>query len=509
MGRVTIVVLLLAITTAFLAAWCFRVQTGVFPGESSYRFCVSNYYMLIMYVVQRNMIEVGSLLPFAAVITVMIYKRYVIPLSIDGRLDIRCVLIGGVVFLNSLVSIIVCTDYYDSPFLIKGDRIEAFRDPFPGFAADLEHRVNPVISFLVSLNTHPSSSTSRIPENLLTPINSLQKTTIPPPPNDQKSVILIVIESFRQDVVFNLHHNKYVMPNLTRLAREGTFFKRAIANSTHSDYSDPTIVSSLYPLRKPYPYYYQKNEPWPKTLLHDHLKDYGYKTAMVSSQNETWSNMHLFYGSVEIDYFVDARSSDDSKVHFESGDYFDKWTKEIQLGGKVDDAITRQVALDWIKQREINKQKYFMLINFQTSHFPYIVPGGQQGPFHPAGVDSSEGFTQLSEENIERIKNSYYNALNYVDGQIKELVSHLEDSGHRDSTIVVITGDHGEAFRESGHIMHAAYPADTVLNTGIIINCPEAYRIKSRRVPCGGHRHCSTISGLIKIFRPIQPFSGP
>lgn len=75
-------------------------------------------------------------------------------------------------------------------------------------------------------------------------------------------------------------------PHLNRLAKQGVQFTRAYTQSTHSDYADVCIVSSLYPLRKTRHHYYSASDPWPKTLIYDLLKPLGYVTAIFSSQNE-------------------------------------------------------------------------------------------------------------------------------------------------------------------------------------------------------------------------------
>lgn len=87
------------------------------------------------------------------------------------------------------------------------------------------------------------------------------------------------------------------MPHLNKLCRSGRRFTRAYAQSSHSNYADPALFSSLYPLRTRYHHYYSRSDPWPKTLLYDVLKSLGYATALYSSQNEGWGNMDAFLES--------------------------------------------------------------------------------------------------------------------------------------------------------------------------------------------------------------------
>jgi len=58
------------------------------------------------------------------------------------------------------------------------------------------------------------------------------------------------------------------------------------------------------------------------------------------------------------------------------------------------------------------------------------------------------------EADIGPMKNRYVNACHYLDTQIARVLAHLRDQSLLDSTIVIITGDHGEEFMEKGRWGH-------------------------------------------------------
>ena len=261
------------------------------------------------------------------------------------------------------------------------------------------------------------------------------------------------------------------MPQLSALARSGRFFPNCYANATHSDYSDPCILSSLYPARSERPHYYRRDDPWPKVLLPDPFKRAGYGTAMFSSQNEAWSNMHLFYESGDFDVFFDSRTYKGSSLP-EKG-YFTRWMNETgQIAGKLDDAVTMEHAINWIQGRE--KRPFCMAMNLQASHFPYERPDGVKGPFEPGVINFSAGFTNYPSDKAHIVQNAYFNSLQYVDMQIGRLVEFLDSSRLRADTILVITGDHGESFHEDGICGHGRFPVEAVLKVGLIVNYPKA-----------------------------------
>jgi len=294
-----------------------------------------------------------------------------------------------------------------------------------------------------------------------------------------RSVILITVESLRADVIGLRIGGQAVMPCVSELAESGTFFPRCYSQSTHSDYSDPAILSSLYPLRTPYAHIYQKGSPWPAVRIYDELKAAGYSTAMFSSQNEAWSNMHLFYESPHLDVLFDSRLADSRTYSFGE---LQEWSELTGLAGKLDDAVTAEAALKWITTQQAIGCPFFLSLNFQTSHFPYRRPDGGTGPFQPAGVPAESSLLVQDQEDAERIRNAYYNALHYVDSQVARIVEACSQPGQSLAPLFVITGDHGEAFGENGVWGHGGAPLDMTTRVGLIVSCPQ--RIAPRIDTC-------------------------
>lgn len=116
-----------------------------------------------------------------------------------------------------------------------------------------------------------------------------------------------------------------------------------------------------------------------------------------------------------------------------------------------------------------------MLQNFWSDPYPYHRPDQKAGPFQPSAGPDIASFDRYSDPQAKLLRNSYYNALRYVDDQIGKLVEYLEMTGRRRNTIIAITGDHGEAFKENsfGYGTHAGYPLEAVLRTGLVLNCPD------------------------------------
>jgi hypothetical protein len=62
--------------------------------------------------------------------------------------------------------------------------------------------------------------------------------------------------------------------------------------------------------------------------------------------------------------------------------------------------------------------------------------------------------------------------MEYLDQQIGKLVSTLKNAGKYDSTMIIITSDHGQAINEHGYMLHSTYLYDELVRVPLIIKYP-------------------------------------
>lgn len=276
---------------------------------------------------------------------------------------------------------------------------------------------------------------------------------------NRANVILITVESMRHDVVGLQHQGREVMPQVDALARDGVQFTRAYSQTTHTDYSTAALYSSLFPLRTERHLYFHPNDPWPKTLFYDVLKPMGYATAIISSQNEGWGGMDSFLKTPHLDLFYDPEHG---AVQPQGELSFDN----------LPDAQTMDKAIAWITEQGEHKRPFFLGLNLQTSHFPYKLPPDAEKIFQPSTIDFPAGFFTYPAGKVEVIRNAYYNALHECDRQIGRLVQTLRANGQWSHSIIVLGGDHGEAFYDEGYTSHAREPIEPVIRTACLVCAP-------------------------------------
>jgi hypothetical protein len=273
------------------------------------------------------------------------------------------------------------------------------------------------------------------------------------------NVIVVLVESLRRDVLFSQTDAVATMPQLESLAQEGAFFSRHYSSSSHSSYSDISVISGIYPLWGNRIHIYPKQAPdYPRPRIYDVLTAIGMDAAIFSSQNENWGGMLDYLQSDALDIVYHAGE-------LTSGE--DLLGRSLPLnGGKGFDRDTIEVALNWMHSREV---PFFAYLNLQGSHYPYYFPDSEIRPFGEEFDGADLNFLNLPPEVIPIVRPRYRDSLYYIDQQLGHLVSELKKTGRWNNTLIIVTGDTGQAFGEHGFTGHARDLYDEVVRTPLIL----------------------------------------
>ena len=146
------------------------------------------------------------------------------------------------------------------------------------------------------------------------------------------------------------------------------------------------------------------------------------------------------------------------------------------------------------------RTQYFAYLHFIDLHAPYVPPNhlrGRYGPDTPASrervFDSWRVFRnevnfrgrELSEADLEALSARHDETLLFVDEWVGGILDDLRASGRYDDTMIVLLGDHGDAFMQHGFIAHAMPPFDELVHVPLIVKLPgnaQAGRRESRMV---------------------------
>ncbi|MFA4960768.1 MAG: sulfatase [Candidatus Pacearchaeota archaeon] len=266
--------------------------------------------------------------------------------------------------------------------------------------------------------------------------------------------IVIMLESVSADHIGYYGYERSITPNIDSFGEKSFVFTNAYSASSHSDYSQPSFLSSRYCLVNDI-----RNgfEDYPREFIWDILKRKNYSTAYISSQNDFWADMINYYNFKNLDFY--SHSATDGIFDYGIGN-----------AKKDYDEKTVNLSLAYLKNVS---EPFFLYINFQATHYPYSYPEGN-GLFLPDKDDSI--YTHLfyiAPEDYDSNLNRYDNSLFYADKQVGKLLNYLEAESYFNNSVIVLTSDHGETVENiRGHIRHGYGVYEEEVNVPLMIYVP-------------------------------------
>jgi len=125
--------------------------------------------------------------------------------------------------------------------------------------------------------------------------------------------------------------------------------------------------------------------------------------------------------------------------------------------------------LDYLAARD-RARPFFLYMFFESPHAPYEFP--PETAVRTPYLDDLDYLTMDLTRDIEKIENRYWNAVRHLDTQLDRVFAALETEGLLDSTIVVVTGDHGEEFLEKGRWGHNSEFDEEQIRVPLALHAP-------------------------------------
>ena len=334
---------------------------------------------------------------------------------------------------------------------------------------------NPEWAFVSSLfQTSRPMITDHIPPeylaDFLSPDKTVHSTARPAmfdsrdlgPQKPPLNVLMVVMESVgaRRLHLYGAPYND--TPELDALARHGLVFDRIYVSQTITSAAMAALFCSVYP----YHGWFTVSRYAPDLRvpgLPEILANRGYRTAFIHSGQ-------LFYDHND-DFLTNHGFKDLEAEHRD----FDS-PRDEELVGK---------AVDWIKADP--SKPFFLALWTQDTHHPYLATSNDD--YH------------VSDPSLNRELNTVHS----TDALIGRLARQLDRMGLSDNTLIVVTGDHGEAFGEHGQLIHGftVYEEESripllIANPQLIPNRVDITRV-GRQIDIA-----PTILSILGIDEPIE-----
>ena len=281
---------------------------------------------------------------------------------------------------------------------------------------------------------------------------------------NKSNVILIVIDALRPDHLSCYGYKRHTSPNIDRLSEEGVRFTRAIAQSSSTQSSLPSIFTSTYPSLHGMAVKHLKPSKL-KTIVQI-LNQNGYTCGLISN--------HPILNLIDI----------------KQGFSFIKISKK-RKDFNAEELVG--IAVDFIKGNS-DKNPYFLYLHFFGTHKVYTAPAPydekfmgdefmpepKHVPICPEGVmDTAIGCIALNTDitDCNRHIAIYDGVLAYVDAQIGRLIKAVRNMQYDKNTVVVITADHGEAMGEQNYYFEhsGGFVCEACIRVPLIIWSPALF----------------------------------
>jgi arylsulfatase A-like enzyme len=260
-----------------------------------------------------------------------------------------------------------------------------------------------------------------------------------------------------------------VSPRLDALAGDGTVFERAYAQASWTLPSTASILTDRYPPRER-----QDRMRVDGETLASRLHAAGVATAAFSENPLVTADLGFTTGFETFhEYFpkqlLDARPRDYPRV-----------SSQVT----VDDAVA------WLGANRA--RPFFLYVHLLSPHCPYPAPAPFGGRFDPdyggdiQGIPDTlmrinEGILAITPRDLEHLRLQYEENAAYGDHQLGRLLDAVDALGLRRRTLVVVLGDHGEAFREHGVLLHSTTLYDEMIHVPLVVRFPaSAGRVPAR-----------------------------
>ena len=262
-------------------------------------------------------------------------------------------------------------------------------------------------------------------------INITNGGTLNYPKNDLKykenhnkpNVLMIFIEGARFDML-----EPEVMPNLDAWSQDHIRAENHYSGGNSSRFG---LFSGLYGIHATYWHSFLSEQK--RTVLIDELKKMDYRFGIFSSTD-------LHFPELRQTAFIGL----------------DEYIKDRFQGGKTErDIKITDEAVKIINEQ--SEQPYFSFMFYDASHQPYRYPESHEvfkTDLNPDDINYATLATSKKSK-WNSMRNRYKNSLHYIDEQLGRIFIELDKNGNLNNTIVLIAGDHGEAFGElNGHLGH-------------------------------------------------------
>ncbi len=280
-----------------------------------------------------------------------------------------------------------------------------------------------------------------------------------------RNVILISIDTCRADYLSCYGYPRKTTPNIDAIANTAALFENVISPVPVTLPSHCSMMTGTIPphhgVHDNDNYYLNASN----ITLAEVLKEKGFATAAFVSAFILDSQFALDQG---FDTYYDQ---------------FEMRLDGLEASERRADRTTR-LTIDWLDNH--SREKFFLFVHYYDPHTDYQPP---------------EPFASQFSDNL------YAGEIAYTDHQIAKLIGKLKSLNIFDSSLIIITSDHGEMLGEHGEDEHGYFIYQSALKVPLIFKLPRQRKPQRTKDLVGLVDIAPTVYSLLGI-KPPSPLHG-
>jgi arylsulfatase A-like enzyme len=285
------------------------------------------------------------------------------------------------------------------------------------------------------------------------------------PDEEGVDVIVLLIDVLGADDLGCYGYERPTSPHIDAFASDSVVFENAIASSTYTK----TSVASLFSGRFPHNHgVYDGHFPEIDARVTADLLEEEIPTMAESFSEHGWTCAGWTANGQILSYMGFAQGFDL---------YDDRAGKLPVMARKF-----RRWSGRWL-----GRKRSFCYLHVIDLHAPYNPGPGYRGRFghteaglpeieeqdwHATRNAINQKKRPFGPEDLEAYHARHDEVLVFVDEWVGRMLDELKAEGRYDESLIVLLGDHGDAFWEHGFIEHSHMPYDELVNVPLIIKLP-------------------------------------
>ncbi len=309
-----------------------------------------------------------------------------------------------------------------------------------------------------------------------------KETSFVPKSDSLPNIIFISLDTFRQDALGARSSGEDVTPNLNVFRRDSVNFSKAFVHYPHTLVSHASMFTGLYPDAHQVK---DKKHRIPTTVstLAELLQAAGYESAAVVTTDWLKPDFGFARGFRHYDFL--------------RGNHTHVFADRVNAK-----------ALELADEVLENDSRLFLFLHYYDAHsdfgqtLPYYSPedfrSGSAKDVDASSFCDEDGKcatqyllsmdrrkAEVEPKQLDLLLSLYHSGIKYLDRQLGLFFEELRDRGLYEDSMIILTADHGEEFREHGEFIHTQ-TYDETITVPLLIKFP-------------GNRYAGlTVAGLVE-----------